>query len=199
MKQHQPKTFAYLKQFEGNPKKPERGTLRGRSGYRQYFKPSDPFYSMYNVGPYTMAKWKVLWPEVGHSVRASVCGPSTVEKVKPSVPDHTVVSVSCGSESEACFIAGMLNSSPARVAAAAYIVLHPSPHIMKNIAVPQFKKTDKLHKRVADLSRQCHATTTQNAVDTLTELEAEIDKAAAKIWGITDTELKAIQEAQTAL
>ena len=89
MKRRWPKTYAYLKQFEGSPEKPERGTLRGRSGYRQYFKPSDPFYSMYNIGPYTMAEWKVLWPEVGHSVRASVSGPSTVEK-KSSLPDHTI-------------------------------------------------------------------------------------------------------------
>ena len=143
MKRRWPKTYAYLKRFEGDPKKPERGTLRGRSGYRQYFKPSDPFYSMYNVGPYTMAKWKVLWPEVGHAVRASACGSSTVEKVKPSLPDHTIVAVSCGSEHEAYFVAGMLNSSPAYVATAAYIVLHPSPHIMKNIAVPQVQRNGR--------------------------------------------------------
>ncbi len=193
VKRRWPKTYAYLKQFEGDPKKPERGTLRGRSGYRQYFKETDPFYSMYNVGPYTMAKWKVLWPEVGHSVRASVSGPSMVEKVKPPLPDHTVVAVSCSSESEAYFIAGMLNSSPAYVAVAAYIVLHPSPHIMKNIAVPQFKKTDSVHKRVADLSRQCHVAA--NNENRLAALEADVDEAAAKVWCITDTELKAIQKA----
>ena len=192
MKRRWPKTYAYLKQFEGGLKKPKRGTLRGRSGYRQYFKPTDPFYSMYNIGPYTIAEWKVLWPEVGHSVKASVCGPSTVDKVKPSLPDHTIVAVSCGSESEAYFIAGMLNSSPAHVAVAAYIVLHPSPHIMKNIAIPQFKKTDRVHKLVADLSRQCHAE--ENNTDRLSALEADVDKAAAKVWGITDTELKAIQK-----
>ena len=192
MKRRWPKTFAYLKQFEGSRQKPKRGTLRGRSGYRQYFKPTDPFYSMYNIGPYTIAEWKVLWPEVGHSVKASVCGPSTVDKVKPSLPDHTIVAVSCGSESEAYFIAGMLNSSPAHVAVAAYIVLHPSPHIMKNIAIPQFKKTDRVHKLVADLSRQCHAE--ENNTDRLSALEADVDKAAAKVWGITDTELKAIQK-----
>ena len=195
MKRYQPKTFAYLKQFEGNPKTPVRGTLRGRSGYRQYFKPTDPFYSMYNVGPYTMAEWKALWPEVGHSVRASVSGPSAVEKVKPSLPDHTIVAVSCGSESEAYFIAALLNSSPVYVAVAAYIVLHPSPHIMKNIAIPRFRKMDDTHIRLAELSRQCRAVVKQNGVDKLAELEAEIDEAAAKIWGITDVELKAIRKA----
>ena len=195
MKRRWPKTYAYLKQFEGDPKKPARGTLRGRSGYRQYFRPSDPFYSMYNVGSYTMAKWKVLWPEVGHSVRASVSGPATVDKVKPSLPDHTIVAVSCDGESEAYFVAGLLNSSPAHVAAAAYIVLHPSPHIMQNIAVPKFKKTDINHTWLAELSRRCHAVAEENNEDKIAELESEMDEGAARIWAITDTELKAILKA----
>ena len=73
MKRRWPKTYAYLKQFEGSRRKPKRGTLRGRSGYRQYFKPSDPFYSMYNVGPYTMAEWKVVWREQSSLFQAALC------------------------------------------------------------------------------------------------------------------------------
>ena len=193
MKRRWPKTFAYLKRFEGDPKKPARGTLRGRSGYRRYFKPSDPFYSMYNVGPYTMAEWKALWPEVGHSVRASACGSRTVEKAKPSLPDHTIVAVSCGGESEAHFVVGMLNSSPAHAAVAAYIVLHPSPHIMKNIAVPRFRETDDAHARLADLSLQCHDAASGG--EETASLEAGIDELAARVWGIGKSELKAIQKA----
>ena len=195
MKQLYPKTYAYLKQFEGDPKRPERDTLRGRSGYRQYFKPTDPFYSMYNVGPYTMAKWKVLWPEVGHSVRAGACGPVKVDKSKPSLPDHTIIAVSCDSESEAYYISGLLNSSPAHVAAAAYIVLHPSPHIMQNIAVPHFSERHKKHNRLAKISRQCHTAVAKGVADAVAGLEAEIDRAAAQLWGITNDELRAIQDA----
>ncbi len=197
MKLQYPKTFAYFKQFEGDRGKPLRGTLRGRSGYRQYFKPSDPFYSMYNVGPYTMSPWKVLWPEVGYSVRAGVCGPSEVEKAKPALPDHTIVAVPCVSGSEAYFIAGLLNSSPARVAAAAYIVLHPSPHIMQNIAVPRFDQGRSSHVQLADLSRECHAAVEKGDADTLTTLEAEIDVMAASTWGIADDELRSIRDALT--
>ena len=192
MKRRWPKTYAYLKQFEGSPKKPERGTLRGRSGYRQYFKPSDPFYSMYNIGPYTMVEWKVLWPEVGHSVRASVSGPSKVETKSP-LPDHTIVAVPCRSEREAHFVAGALNSSPSYVAAASYIVLHPSPHIMQNISVPRFKETDTHHARLADLSYQCHAAKRENRQDEIAALELKIDEVAARIWSISDVELSAIQ------
>jgi hypothetical protein len=195
MKRRWPKTFAYLKQFEGDPEKPKRGTLRGRSGYKLYFNPSDPFYTMYNVGPYTMAEWKVLWPEVGHTVRAGVCGPSAIEKTKPSLPDHTIIAVSCESGTEAYYLAGLLNSSPATVTASAYIVLHPSPHIMQSIAVPRYSRSDSDHARLAELSRQCHEVTARNNEDRVAELEAEIDEAAASLWGITAAELKAIQNA----
>jgi len=195
MKQQYPKTYAYLKQFEGNRERPQRGTLRGRSGYRQYFKPTDPFYSMYNVGPYTMAKWKVLWPEVGHTVRAAVCGPNKVEKAKPSLPDHTIIAVSCDSSDEACYIAGLLNSSPAQVAAAAYVVLHPSPHIMENIGIPRYNNENAFHELVVQKSAACHTAAAKGDADAVAALEAEIDRAAAKLWGITDDELRAIQDA----
>lgn len=199
MKLRWPKTYGYLKQFEGNTQRPARGTLRGRATHavRGPIDKGAPFYTMFGVGPYTMANWKVLWPEVGHSVRASVVGPSRIEKVKPSLPSHSVVAVSCGSEREAYFIAGMLNSSPAFVAVAAYIVLHPSPHIMKNIAVPRYKTTDSVHERLANLSRQCHVGAKNKSQ--LTALEAQVDKAAAEVWSISDAELKAIQNARSEL
>ena len=62
---------------------------------------------------------------------------------------------------------------------------------MQNIAAPHFKKEDRL----AELSRQCHAAAKKNNKDKITELEAEIDEVAARIWGITNAELKAIQKA----
>ncbi len=67
MKMKHPKTYGYLKRFEGDRDRPKRGSLRGRSGYRKYFHPSDPFYSIYNVGAYTMAEvvpvcWTVWRP-----------------------------------------------------------------------------------------------------------------------------------------
>ncbi|HEY79633.1 MAG TPA: N-6 DNA methylase, partial [Caldilineae bacterium] len=59
---HYPKSWAYLKRFEG--------PLRERSGFKRYFTrkrgkqviETGPFYSMFNVGDYTFAPWKVVWP-----------------------------------------------------------------------------------------------------------------------------------------
>jgi hypothetical protein len=185
MRREHPKTFAYLKQFENQ--------LRKRSGFKQYFKPADPFYSIYNVGPYTIADWKVLWPEVGHTVRAGVCGPAEVEAAKPTLPDHTIVAVSCRSKQEAHFICALLNSAPAQLAASGYIAQHPSPHIMENIAVPKFNAKDQTHTLLARLSEKCHMTTSNEDEVELARLEGEIDEAAANVWRITDRELKAIR------
>lgn len=73
------------------------------------------------------------------------------------------------------------------------IFLFSLPYIMQDIAVPRFGKADDTHMRMSELSRQCHVAA--NNGDQLTALEAEVDEAAAEIWGITSAELKAVQEA----
>ena len=51
-----PGTYAYLKHFEP--------VLRTRSGYKRYFRPRAPFYSVVNIGDYTFAPYKVVWPNM---------------------------------------------------------------------------------------------------------------------------------------
>ncbi len=152
------------------------------------------FYSIYNVGPYTVSPWKVMWPEVGNEVRAGVCGPSAGEIRRASIPDHTIISVACETAQEAHFIAALLNSAPARAAASGYIVLHPSPHILEHIAIPRFKPDAKQHSNLASLSERCHVAASKDDSKEVKALEAEVDKASATLWGITNDELKSIQE-----
>ena len=196
MKRRWPKTFAYLKQFEGDPKTPKRGTLRGRSGYKQYFKPTDPFYSMYNVGPYTMAKWKVYWTRVSTEVSAAVAGG---RKGNPLLSVETATFVPFEKETEAHCFAALMNSSPCRCTIENYSSKSTgsfgSPHILTNVSIPRFDRQDPIHKHLSDLSRQCHAAAQKNNEAEITALGAKIDEEAAKIWGISDAELKAIQKA----
>ena len=185
MKRERPKTFAYLNEFEDR--------LRKRSGFKLYFKPGDPFYSIYNVGPYTLSPWKVLWPEVGHTVRAGVTGPHQVEIPKPALPDHTLVAISCEKELEAYYICALLNSSPAQSAIISYIVLHPSPHILEHVAIPKFVASSDTHSEMAKLAKRCHTAAARNDMETVGASEAEIDQLAASVWDITEDELRAIQ------
>jgi hypothetical protein len=185
MKLQYPKTYAYFKQFEG--------PLRQRSGYRKFFKPTDPFWSMYNVGPYTLAPWKVVWRDMGTDIQSAVvheCDSAIV------LPEHHVMFVSLDESSEAYFLAGALSSAPSRSVVSAYTTLTGmSTHILENVSIARFNPDNALHLRIAHLSECCHDAKANGDESTVTALESEIDKASAELWDITENELKAIQNA----
>ena len=192
MKRRWKKTYKYLKQFEGNPQNPVRGTLRGRSGYRKYFKPSDPFYSMYNVGRYSLAPFRIVWGgQVATTLNVSVSGSD--ESNRPILNDQTAYLVAFEDESEAHYLASLLNSTPVRALYRWLAYKHTSMDFIQGLAIENYSPRDSRHGALSNLSRQCHSAA--NNEDQLVALEAEIDKAATKIWGITDAELKAIQKA----
>jgi len=195
MKRRWPKTYAYLKQFEGDPKRPARGTLRGRSGYRQYFKPTDPFYSMYNVGPYTMAKWKVVWNRIDTRLQATVTGVARLQH--PILTQETHTNAPMQSSQEAHYFAAAFNSSPCDLLVRSYSMGKGfgSPHVMQSLSIPLFNSSIDTHLSLSSLAKECHAAASKGDTDAVAALEAEIDHVAAKIWGITDAELKAIQKA----
>jgi hypothetical protein len=178
-----PKTYAYLKEFE----KP----LRERSGFKQFFDvKTAPFYSIYNVGPYTFSPYKVCWREVASDIHAAVCVP-TSEKVVTF--DHTLVGVSCQSPEEANFICALLNSAPASFVVRGYVTLHPSPSILKYIKIPRFDPKEKLHIQLAESSGACRAATAVGNDSALESLETANNALAAKLWGLSDAELKEIE------
>jgi len=151
MKREYPQTYSYLKLFEGNPKRPERGTLRGRALYRKYYDPSDPFYSMYNVGPYTLAKWKVQWQHTGVQWKMRSC--VTKQKL---IGDQKVIFVPFNNKNDANYFCACLNSSPIFYGIKSYIVLDASPHVIEHFAIPEFDERNPLHLKLADLSERCH-------------------------------------------
>ncbi|NIN66944.1 MAG: hypothetical protein GTO63_20060, partial [Anaerolineae bacterium] len=112
-----PHTYSYLKGFEA--------TLRGRSGYKKYFDPRvDPFYSIYNVGPDTMTKHKVIWKRMGTSMEAAVVAHVHDEFVgeKPPMHKSTVMLIATDSLQEAHFLCALLNSSIVDFIARSYSV-----------------------------------------------------------------------------
>jgi len=179
-----PKTYAYLRQFEGQ--------LRQRSGYKKFFDPNkDPFYSMYNVGTYTLSAFKVLWREVSNDLRATVVIPHSDNK--PVIPDHTLVAISVERAEEAHYLCALLNSSPANFVVQGYIAMHPSPHVLKSIAILKFDTKNKTHQNLASLSQQAHMAAASGNYSKVKQIEQAIDEVAAALWGLTPEELKDIQ------
>jgi hypothetical protein len=188
-----PRTYAYLKRFEK--------VLRMRAAFKRYFtrpRPNrppletGPFYSMFNVGDYTFAPWKVVWREQASSMTAAVIGPGNG---KATVPDHKLMLVHCAAEAEAHYVCAALNSAIVRAAVLAYAVeIQMDPHILQNVGVPGFDAKNSTHRRLAELSAEAHEAAGSDDSKRLAEIEGEIDRQAAQLWGLTPKELAEIHK-----
>jgi len=179
-----PRTYGYLKRFEK--------ALRNRSGFRQILsKREEEFYGVMDIGAYTFAPWKVVWREQARTMTASVIGPSDG---KPVVPDHKLMLLDCENEREAHFVCACLNSRIGQFATLSYAVdIQMGPHILERIRIPRFDPKNPVHLRLAELSEQAHGAAKAGDADRLRKLEAEVDLEAAKLWGLSEEELREIQ------
>jgi hypothetical protein len=186
MEKQYPKAHSYLAKFER--------ILRSRPAFRRYFRPDDPYWSMFNVSPFTFAPWKVVWREVADELDAAVIGQGAVGRgKKPVIPDHTCILVECDTAREAHFMCAAVNSSPARLAIRNYIVLHPDPHVLDNINIPRFSASNRIHQRLAELSEAAHRAVANGESAEVARIEEDIDRTAARLWGLSDDELAEIK------
>jgi len=185
MKTDYPKSYLYLKRFEE--------TLRERAAYTRYFDEDDPFYSMFDVGDYTLAPYKVVWTRIG-TVEAAVV---KTQDGKTIIPQETITLVACIIKEESHYIASLINSSIFQYAITSYSQAGGksmgSMHVLKNIRIPKFDSANKLHQELAGLSENAHYATEIGDEVGVKELEQRIDEFAAQIWGLTDEELKEIK------
>jgi SAM-dependent methyltransferase len=181
-----PRTYGYLKRFEP--------VLRQRAsrGISDMLKKGAPFYTMFAVGDYTFTPWKVVWREQASTLTASVVGPHDGKAV---VPDHKVMLVDCKIAEEAHFVCACLNSSVGQMVAISYAVeIQMDPHILEHIRIPRYNPKDAVHRRLAELSQAAHqAAVGATGGSPLHEIEAEIDRQAAQLWGLSQDELREIQ------
>jgi len=183
-----PKTYAYLKRFEK--------LLCNRSGYKQILSKREPeFYGVMDIGDYTFAPWKVVWPWISKGVRAAVVG---FVSVKPVIPEHNVFLVACQKKEEAFYIAALMNSSLGDFSVRSFFSTGGggigSAVVLEHIRIPRYDPANPVHRRLAELSEAAHAAAKAGDEKQLKEIEAEIDRVAAKLLGLTEAELRAIQE-----
>ena len=183
MKRKYPKTFSYFKKFEEQLRK------RASSSVRRLME-RGAFYSMFGVGSYTFAPWKVIWKHTGVQDSMRACTISS-----EAIPDQKVILVSSESEAAAHFFCACINSLPAFSVIKNYIGLDASPHVLDYVSIPTFRENNPIHRHLSELSRRCHQAAISGDEKIISNIEAEIDKTAAKLWGITVDELKAIQDA----
>jgi hypothetical protein len=203
MQSRYPKTWAYLKRFEA--------VLRERSGFKRYFTrkqgkqviETGPFYSIFNVGDYTFAPWKVVWREQSAWFTVAVVG---TRDGKCIVPDHKLMLIDCQDDKQAFYIAAVLNSVPVTITVWSYaIAIQQTTHIAEKVTIPAFDSKNANHLQLSTLSRRAHALAPAayggnvTAQAELAQVEAEIDRAAARLWGLTEDELDGLRQALSEL
>jgi hypothetical protein len=149
-----------------------------------------PFYSMFAVGDYTFAPYKVVWPWISIGVRAAVV--SSIYK-KPILPEHNTSFIPFELKEEAYFTCALLNSSIGDFSIRTFSSGGgggiASPNILKYIYIPKFSFNNKLYIHIAELSKKAHEQAKIGEEKMLKKIEDEIDELAAKIWGLTKGEL----------
>ncbi len=186
MKRDYPKAYSYFVKFEK--------ILRVRAAYRRYFTEDDAFWTMFNIGDYTFAPYKVVWREVSNDLDAAVIGPVKItEGRRPTVPDHTCILIPSEKKDQAHYLCAVLNASAVRLAIRNYIVLHPDPHILKNVRIPEFSERNRVHLRLAELSEAAHKAAASGDDAKVKSIRDEVDQVAAKLWNLTDEELAEIR------
>jgi len=143
MRERYPRTLVYLQQF--------RDLLTSRAAYRRY-QHGGPFYSMYNVGPYTVAPIKVVWRRMDRRITAAV--------IEAMVPQETCVLVACDSADEAHYLCAVLNSRAINELVSGHSVRagkgFGTPSMLDYLPIRRFRPDDPRHQELASLSRQAH-------------------------------------------
>ncbi len=127
MQRDYPLTYAWFERF--------REPMTARAHYKQHFEKSGmPYWSMYNVGPYTFAEHRVAWREQSSTFQCAVLE-------RGVIADAKLVTVAVESAEEARYLADFLNSGRVRRFIDSYVLkTQISTHVMKYVRVPEFSR-----------------------------------------------------------
>jgi hypothetical protein len=176
-----PKTYQYLRHFE------KVLLARGSNTVRELAERTEPW-AMFGIGEYTFAPYRVAWKRMASDLVAAVLGDwHTPFGLKRLLPTDTTAFIPVEQANEAHFLAGMLNSSPVR----AYVKSFSSagrgfgaPSILKYIAIPRFDAADPNHAVLSALAEDASRIAASGGLDTLAQVEEQIDRTVAAILGL---------------
>jgi hypothetical protein len=191
MKTQWPETYGYLLKFKGDL------LQRGSRAVRELAEKT-VFYSMYGIGTYTFAPYKVVWKRMANDLVAAVVSTfATPFGNKIGIGTDTTSLIPFEDADEAHYVCALINTS----LIGAFIRSFSSagrgfgaPSIINHIALPVYIPTNPLHANLSALSQQAHRLATQGKAyeKELRLVEQEIDRQAARLWGLTDSELAKI-------
>jgi len=208
MKVDFPEAFKFLHHFmepliqrNAEPWRTRFASFRGRKFKLDSMNP--PFYWLFNVRP-SLAPYKVVWKDTAGKITGkaefsvAVVGPTKTEfgETKVPVPVHTVMFIPFDNETEAHYVAAVLNSSPVRLAVAGYVIeRHIATHVPKHVRIPRYETSSEIHRALAELSKRAHEARQRSDLTALRHIETEIDRTVARLYGIDEADLEAVARA----
>ncbi|HNS95703.1 MAG TPA: N-6 DNA methylase [Polyangiaceae bacterium] len=133
------------------------GALRARSTYRRMLSSRDAFFSVYNVGDYTFAPFKVVWAEIAKTLVAGIASSSSLpycSTPKTIVPDHKVYFAPFEQLEPALFLCALLSSTLVRQYVDAITEKLQVGSLLDRINLPCFDPNDEDHQLLVQFARQ---------------------------------------------
>jgi len=189
MRTKYPKTFDYFIRLKSYIK--SRRTLKIFGGSTSYW------YSLFKIGKYTFAPYKVVWKEIAKDFVVSAVSyvedPNLGKKV--ILPDHKLMLTPCRNSNEAHFLCAVLSSSVARALVKSYAIeTQISTHVLKYLKLPAFDKDNSVHVDLVSLSRTAEGLTKANDTKGLEQIENKIDENVAfNLYKLSKKELAALK------
>lgn len=129
---------------------------------------------------------------MSNTVAAAVVGSAdSFVGTKPVLPFEAMM-IPFDDEEEAHFVCGCLNSVVAQLIVVGSIVLHPDTHVLKRVRVPKFEQGNPVQTRIASVARSCQEAVAADRLGELDTLEAELNLACGRIWGVPRQEVEEI-------
>ena len=136
-----PKTYAYFSAY--------RNLLEERSTYKKFMKGA-PYWSVYNVGNYTFAPYKVAWAEIGRTLKASIFSFINNDLFRNSafIPDHKIYYVPFSSNESAIFLMCLLNNKQLSNLVGNSTVSTSRGDVLKNLHLPIYNVEVEQHRNL---------------------------------------------------
>lgn len=181
MKKQYPLTFSYLLRFKSIL------LSRGSKSIRELAERT-AFYAMFGIGDYTLARYKVVWKFMSNDMVAAVISQQkTSFGFKVIIPTKTVALIASDNEEEAHYLCAIINSTPVRDFIKSYSSAgrgFGTPSVINYIGIPKYDSGNKIHQRLAELSKILHDLKARDDLHHIEKYELEINKSVSMLFGI---------------
>lgn len=182
MKREWPRTYGYLLKFHA--------PLLNRAMYKKYHADSGhPFYSQYNIAEYSFSRYRVVWKHMANDIFAAVISQhKTLFGYKTVVSTHTTSLIPTENEDEAHYICAIINSNPVREFIKTYSSAgrgFGAPSVMNHVGIAKFDLKNKLHQKLAYLSKTLHDYKQKDNPDKIETSEKEVDSVVCELFRIS--------------